>query len=237
MSDGTTLPDRLADVRARIARAATRVGRDPSEITLVGVSKRMSADRVVEAARAGLRCLGENYVQEASAKQDALLGHPEVTPLRWHLIGPLQRNKAREAVRRFDVVESVDRIPLAEELERRAAEAGRTLDVLLQVNVSGEPQKSGVAPGELDALFGSARALPHLHVRGLMTVPEATNDPEAVRPAFATLRALRDRLQQASGVSLPDLSMGMSADFEIAIGEGATLVRVGTAIFGSREGA
>jgi pyridoxal phosphate enzyme (YggS family) len=226
---------RLAAVRSRIEAAARRAGRDAREITLVGVSKRMPAERIAEAARAGLTCIGENYVQEAREKRAALADCPQA--LRWHLIGNLQRNKARDAVALFDVIETVDRAALAEELDRRTAAAGRTLEILLQVNVSGEPQKAGARPQDVAALLAACAALPHLRVTGLMTVPEAADDAEATRPAFARLRALRDALRAApGGQNLRDLSMGMSADFEVAIEEGATLVRVGTALFGPREG-
>jgi hypothetical protein len=228
--------ERLESVRARIAAAARRAGRDAADVTLVGVSKRMPADRMAEAARAGLACVGENYVQEAREKRTALEALPETRALRWHLIGSLQRNKARDAVASFDVVETVDRVSLAQELDRRAAQAGRTLEVLLQVNVSGEPQKAGARPEQVEALLGACAELPHLRVTGLMAVPEAADDPERTRPSFARLRALRDELRAVpGGAGLRELSMGMSADFEVAIEEGATLVRVGTALFGPRE--
>jgi len=228
--------ERLAAVRARIGAAARRAGRDPAAVTLVGVSKRMPPERVAEAARAGLACVGENYVQEAREKKAALDPLPEARALRWHLIGNLQRNKARDAVATFDVVETVDRPGLAQELERRAAQAGRAHEVLLQVNVTGEPQKAGAAPQDVAALLCACAELPHLRVTGLMTVPEAAADPERTRPCFAQLRALRDALRDApGGAGLRELSMGMSADFEVAIEEGATLVRVGTALFGPRE--
>ena len=228
--------ERLASVRARMAAAAQRAGRDPREVTLVGVSKRMPAASVAEAARAGLRCVGENYVQEAREKRAALADCAEAQGLRWHLIGNLQRNKARDAVALFDVIETLDRAELAQELERRAAAAGRTLEVLLQVNVSGEPQKAGAQPEAVAALLAACAGLPHLRVTGLMTVPEVADDAEATRPCFARLRALRDALRgESDAESLRELSMGMSTDFEVAIEEGATLVRVGTALFGPRE--
>ena len=231
-----TIAARLASIRARIATAARRAGRDPGDVTLVGVAKRMPAESVAEAARAGLTCVGENYVQEARDKRAALAGRSEAQGLRWHFIGNLQRNKARDAVALFDVVETVDRAEIARELDRRAAAAERTLEVLLQVNVSGEPQKSGAAPDEVAALLAACAPLGHLRVAGLMTVPEVSDDPEATRPAFARLRALRDALRERpGGAGLRELSMGMSADFEVAIEEGATLVRVGTALFGPRE--
>jgi pyridoxal phosphate enzyme (YggS family) len=233
----TGIAERLEAVCARIVAAARRAGRDPAEIVLIGAAKTRSADEVAQAAGAGLTCVGENYVQEARDKRASLAGREDTARLRWHLIGHLQRNKARDAVRTFDVIETVDRAALAQELERRAAAEKRTLEILLQVNVSGEPQKSGVAPEDLSDLLAACAALTHLRVTGLMTVPAATDDPAAVRPAFTRLRTLRDELRGAAGgESLRELSMGMSADFEVAIEEGATLVRVGTALFGPREG-
>jgi hypothetical protein len=226
---------RLSAVRERIAAAARRAGRAPDAVTLVGVAKQQPAAVVAAAVRAGLGCVGENFAQEARAKIPAvreMLAGAGVAVPRWHFIGQLQQNKARLVAPLFDCVESVDRLALAAELDRRAAAAGRTLDVLLQVNVSGEAQKGGVAPGELPGLVDAVSALGHLRLRGLMAIPEASDDPEASRPAFARLRALRDALGRPEVV---ELSMGMSADFEVAIEEGATLVRVGTALFGARE--
>jgi pyridoxal phosphate enzyme (YggS family) len=224
----------VACVRERIEAAARRAGRDPREIALVAVSKRKPASAVVAALRAGVRHVGESYVQEAGAKIPEvarLLSGSSTPPPEWHLVGRLQRNKARDAARCFDWVQSVDRPELARELERRAAEAGRRLAVLLQVNTSGEPQKGGVAPEGLPGLLSACRELEHLELRGLMTVPEA-GSAEAARPAFARLRELRER--HGAG-KLEHLSMGMSADFEVAIEEGATLVRLGSVIFGPRE--
>ena len=228
------LAGRLAAVRGRIAAAARRAGRDPAEVTLVGVTKRVPAGRVAAAVRAGLLDLGESYVQEAGPKIADVTRTVGNEP-RWHLVGRLQRNKAKEAVRLFQVVESVDRADLARELARRAEAAGRRLDFLLQVNVSGDRQKGGAGPEELADLLAACAALPALRVRGLMTVPAAGPDPEAARPAFARLRALRDELRATpAGTGLHHLSMGMSADFEVAVEEGATIVRVGTALFGPR---
>jgi pyridoxal phosphate enzyme (YggS family) len=239
LSGAAAIAERLAAVRERIRGAALRAGRRPEEITLLGVSKRQPAERVVAAARAGLACVGENYVQEALEKlpkiQAALEGSG-VTPLRWHFIGQLQRKKARAAAQAFDVVESVDRPALAMELDRRAGQIGRRLSVLLQVNLSGEPQKGGVAPEDLAALLAQSVDWPQLEVVGLMAIPALAADPERSRPAFARLRELRQTLRQApGGAALRELSMGMSADFEVAIEEGATIVRIGTAIFGPRE--
>ncbi len=231
------LAARLAAVRERIARAAARAGRSSEEITLVGVSKQQPAEAVAALVAAGLAHCGENFVQEAREKIPrvvSLIGAHEPAP-RWHFIGRLQRNKAKLAAELFDVVEAVDRQELAEALSTHAAAAGRTLAVLLQVNVSGEVQKGGAALSALAPLAHAVARLPALRLVGLMTVPAASEQPEATRPAFAQLRRLRDALQRgAPELALPELSMGMSADFEVAIEEGATIVRVGSALFGPR---
>lgn len=235
----TAIADRLAAVRARIADACGRAGRDPGSVGLVGVSKRKPVEAIVAAVAAGLDRLGENYVQEAVAKLEpvrAALAARGLAPPRWHFVGQLQRNKAREVVAGFDCVESLDRASLARTLSARAVEADRPIEALIQVNLSDEPQKGGVAPGDLAELLSACDALPHLAVTGLMTVPAAHPSPEASRPAFAELRGLLERHRGGpGGASLRELSMGMSGDFEVAIEEGATLVRVGTAIFGPRE--
>jgi hypothetical protein len=232
------LAERLASVRARIAAAAARAGRRPEEITLVGVSKRQPAEAVAALLAAGLGHCGESFVQEAREKIPAVAALRGAAPApRWHLVGRLQRNKARLAAGLFDVVESLDRPELAAALDAGAAAHGRTLEVLLQVNVSGEAQKGGAPPEALAALLGALDACPRLRLAGLMTIPRASADPEEARPAFARLRRLRDDLCRARpGLTLPELSMGMSADFEVAIEEGATWVRVGTALFGARGG-
>jgi pyridoxal phosphate enzyme (YggS family) len=231
--------ERLAEVRERIAAAARRVGRRPEEIALVGVAKRQPAESVVAAVRAGLLDVGENYVQEAAAKRaavEAALAGAGVPLPRWHLIGRLQRNKARQAVRGFDVVQTLDRAELGAALEARCAAEPRRLRVLLQVDVSGEPQKGGVAPDALPALVARCRDWPHLEPVGLMAIPAVVEAPEQARPAFARLRTLRDALvREPGGGTLRELSMGMSSDFEVAVEEGATLVRVGVAIFGPRS--
>jgi len=233
------IAERLAAVRERIARAAVRAGRDPAEVRLVGVSKRKPVEAIVEAVAAGLERVGESYVQEAVGKLPALhealdargLARPAV-----HFVGQLQRNKARDAVAWLDCVESVDREKLARALDAKAGAAGRRLAVLLQVDLSDEPGKGGVAPEALPGLLAACAACEHLSVEGLMAVPAPAPDPEASRPAFARLRDLRDRLREApGGASLRELSMGMSGDFEVAVEEGATLVRIGTAIFGPRD--
>jgi len=233
------IAERLQVLHERIAAAAARAGRRPDEITLVGVSKRKPASDVVAAVRAGLTHVGENYVQEALAKVSevnaALAAGGTPRPC-WHFIGRLQRNKARHVAIHFDRIETLDRPALGDELDRRAAAAGRTLEALVQVDVSGEPQKGGVAPSELPALLEKSERWQALRVVGLMAIPAASEDPEQTRPAFARLRELRDALAATSGAGrLRELSMGMSADFDVAIEEGATIIRVGTAVFGPRE--
>ncbi|MBW2313544.1 MAG: YggS family pyridoxal phosphate-dependent enzyme [Deltaproteobacteria bacterium] len=231
--------ERLAGVRERIARAAARAGRDPDEVALVGVSKRKPAEAIVAAVAAGLGNVGENYVQEAVAKLPDVRAAVDAQGLalpRFHFVGQLQRNKARDVVAHFDCVESVDRASLARALDAKAEAADRRLSVLLQVDLSDEPGKGGASPEALPDLLAACAALSHLSVDGLMAVPAPGRDAEASRPAFSRLRELRDRLREApGGGSLRELSMGMSGDFEVAIEEGATLVRVGTAIFGPRE--
>jgi hypothetical protein len=222
----------VAALRARIDTAARRAGRDPACVRLVGAAKRQPIEVVAAAVRAGLRDLGENYVQEAIAKRAALadaLGAEAVADLTWHGIGHLQRNKARDAVACFDWVHGVGDARLGAELAKHAERAGRTVTVLAQVNLSGEATKSGVTEAALPALLDALAALPPLRVAGLMTMPAPVADPERSRPIFAKLRALAERH------GLSELSMGMSDDFEIAVEEGATVVRIGTALFGSRD--
>lgn len=223
------LATNIAHVRARIAAAADRRGRRAEDVLLVAVTKTVEAARVREAVALGLRTFGENRVQEAREKIPAVPGAS------WHLIGSLQRNKAKEAVRLFEVIESVDSEELAEEISRRAAQQGRVLDVLIQVNVAREPQKHGAAPEDTAALVRRAAGLPGLRLRGFMTIAPIAANPEEVRPVFRALRDLRDRVAGETGVALPELSMGMSDDFEVAIEEGATMVRVGRAVFADRS--
>jgi hypothetical protein len=213
----------LMRVRERIEAAAARAGRHADDVLLIAVSKTVEAERIREAVAAGVSALGENRVQEAKAKV-AALGRP----VPWHLIGHLQTNKVKDALALFDVIHSVDRLEIAREIERRAAGAGRPVDVLLEVNVGEEPSKSGFVPDAVAAALDAMSGMAHLKVRGLMAIPPIVERPEDSRPAFRTLRALRDRH------GLGDLSMGMSGDFEVAVEEGATMVRVGTAIFGPR---
>lgn len=227
VTTASTIAERIAVLRERIAAAAARAGRRPESVRLLAVSKTKPAEQIREAYEAGQREFGENYVQELTAKAAALSDLPDV---RWHLIGPLQRNKAKPVVPLVSLVHTVDRPELAVELDRRASAAGRAVSVLLEVNVSGELSKAGCAPADAPALAETVRALPHLALAGLMTIPPDTEDRELSRPHFRRLRELRDSL----GGELPELSMGMSHDFEIAVEEGATIVRVGTAIFGAR---
>ncbi|HSE06588.1 MAG TPA: YggS family pyridoxal phosphate-dependent enzyme [Methylomirabilota bacterium] len=214
----------LGRVQEAVARACARAGRSSDHVLLIAVSKTVDAEQIRMAVAAGVAALGENRVQEAREKIE-ILGHP----VPWHLIGSLQTNKARDAARLFDWIHSVDRLELARELSRRAHAAERSLNVLLQVNLGDEPQKSGAAPAELKRLHDATAGLPGLRVRGLMAIPPAAPSPEDTRPHFRMLRELRD------GLGLEHLSMGMSADYEVAIEEGATMVRVGTAIFGPRQ--
>jgi pyridoxal phosphate enzyme (YggS family) len=219
---------RLAKLQEMIAHAAQKAGRDPAEIELVAVSKTQPADAVLEAIRAGVTRFGENKVQEARAKIEA------VGRGRWNLIGHLQTNKAKDAVRLFDSVDSVDRVELAGELNLRAEPLGKIQDVLLQVNIARESTKFGCAPEAARALAEAINQLPRLTLRGLMTIAPFTPEPEKSRPHFAALRELRDQIQADTGLLLPILSMGMSGDFQIAIEEGSTSVRIGTALFGEQ---
>jgi len=217
-------------VRARIDRAAQRVGRRTDEITLIAVSKTFSAEAIRAAYDAGLRHFGENRIQEMQAK------HPQLAGLEatWHFIGHLQSNKVRPAVELFDRIDAVDSVPLARKLDVAASEHGKRLPVLVEVHLGGEASKSGAEPGGLQGLAEAIDLLPSLDLRGLMAVPPYSEDPERVRPYFRQLRELRDELSRRLGRAFSTLSMGMSHDFEVAIEEGATEIRVGTALFGAR---
>ena len=219
------------DVIARIGRAAQAAGRPPDAVRLLAVSKTFGADAVRAAWRAGQRAFGENYVQEALAKMDATA---DLDGLEWHLIGPLQGNKAKDAAARFAWVHTVDRARIAERLSAARPASLPPLNVCVQVNISGEATKSGVAPGDVVPLAQAVARLPRLKLRGLMSIPEPVAGVDAQRAPHRALRFLFERLK-AAGLDLDTLSMGMSADLEAAIAEGATLVRVGTAIFGERE--
>ena len=220
----------LESIRGRIRAAASRAGRDPDLVTLVGVSKTVPPDRIREAIDAGLGDLGENRIQEAREKIPLLPG-----PVRWHLVGHLQGNKAKVAVEMFEVIHSVDSTGLLQRLDRLAGAAGRTLRALVQIDLADEPTKSGVEPDRLDAVLEAAARCSAVQVRGLMILPPYAEDPEKSRPWFRRLRELRDAATtRHSQLTLDQLSMGMSGDFEVAIEEGATIVRVGRALFGER---
>jgi hypothetical protein len=219
----------LKAVQERIEAACARAGREPRSVILVAVTKSQPPEAVCAAAALGLSLFGENKVQEAKAKVLLCPGR-----LRWHMIGHLQTNKCREAVGLFEMVQSVDSFHLAEELNLRAEQAGKTMPVLLEVNAVGEASKFGCRPDQLLADLGRINALPRLEVQGLMTVPPWALDPEKVRPVFRQMRELKQRCEQLLGAPLPHLSMGMTGDFEVAIEEGATVVRLGTALFGAR---
>jgi len=226
--DFGALPERLAHVRVEIARRQAASGWS-HPVTIVAVTKGFGLEAVEAALAAGLTDLGENRVQEAVAKIDTPVGRRAT----WHLIGHLQRNKAKDVPGRFGLVHSLDSAVLAEELDRRAATHGATVRALLQVNVAGETQKSGCAPAEAAGLAKRVAGLPHLALEGLMTIAPLTDDEAAQRRTFRGLRELRDALKE-DGLWLPTLSMGMSGDYGVAIEEGATVIRVGTALFGSR---
>jgi len=212
-----------------IREAAEKAGRDPSSVRLVAVSKKQDAEKLRVLWKCGQRIFGENRVQEARVKV------PEMpTGGEWHFIGGLQTNKAKDAVECFDVIESVDRLDLAAELQKRADVAGKKLRVFLEVNVGGEAAKHGCAPEKAAELLAQVQPLSRLEVQGLMAIPPFREDPENARLFFQRLREIRDQLEQGSGMALPELSMGMSHDYAVAIAEGATLVRIGTALFGPR---
>lgn len=228
----SSISDNLQWVRERIERASARAGRDPEEITLVAVSKTRTPQEIQEALSFGVQILGENRVQEANEKVTLIQA-----PVSWHLVGHLQRNKAKTAVSLFGLIHSVDSVRLAKEIGTQASQVGHRANVLVQVNTSGEVSKFGVTPDRVMDLVEQISEIQGLDVCGLMTMGAFTSDPEDVRPSFASLRKARDRIAQAGfrGVSMGHLSMGMTNDFEVAIEEGSTLVRIGTAIFGPRS--
>ena len=221
----------LQKIRQRIAAASERAGRSPDSVTLMAVTKGQPPEVVAEAARLGLVLFGENKVQEAKAKIPLCPGR-----LRWQMIGHLQSNKCREAVGLFDMIQSVDSLSVAAEINKRADLAAKTMPVLLEINIAGEASKFGYKPDQMLAELAQLNALPRLEIHGLMAVPPWTPEPEKVRPLFRELRELKQRCEEILGAPLPQLSMGMSGDFEVAIEEGATMVRVGTALFGPRAG-
>ncbi len=225
--------ENLARVYRRIEQAAVRSGRDPAAVRLVAVSKTVSAARIAEAISCGVRLLGENYIQEARQK----IGTLATAQATWHFIGHLQTNKARFAVELFDLIHSVDSLKLARALDKQARQLDKVQPVLVQVNLAGEASKSGISEMEAPQVIGDMSRCGNLAVRGLMTMPPFFNAPEKVRPYFKALRQLAERLaaMNMSGVTMAELSMGMTGDFEVAVEEGATLVRIGTAIFGERQ--
>lgn len=223
----------LDHIRNVIAEAAEKSGRSIDEIQLLAVSKRMGIEKVEEAWQYGQKLFGENFIQEAQTKIEQL--DPAIA---WHFIGHLQSNKAKQAARLFQLIETVDRLKLAQALNRHAADLGKTLDILIQVNIGQEQQKSGVSPQKAEELFREINKLNHLRIRGLMTIPPYTNTPEQSRPHFKALKKIADEFSRKGYFTHNAqliLSMGMSADYSIAIEEGATLVRVGTGIFGKRD--
>ncbi|MCC5856555.1 MAG: YggS family pyridoxal phosphate-dependent enzyme [Ectothiorhodospiraceae bacterium] len=225
----STLAERLSRVRERIARAEHACGRPAGSVALLAVSKTKPVSAILEALAAGQHAFGENYVQDALAKQDALAGHP----IEWHFIGPIQSNKTKAIAARFDWVHSLDREKIARRLHEQRPGELPPLNVCLQVNLSGETSKAGVAPEAVERLAAAVLGFPRLRLRGLMCIPAPTRDPEEQRRPFRRLRELHEALL-ANGVSVDTLSMGMSADLEAAVAEGSTLVRVGTDIFGPR---
>jgi pyridoxal phosphate enzyme (YggS family) len=224
------LAENIASVQKRIAAACERANRDPNSVALLAVSKNHPPETVAEAAKLGLTLFGENKVQEAKAKIPLCPGQ-----LRWHMLGHLQTNKCRDAVELFEMIQSVDSFHVAEEINKRADQASKTMPVLLEVNAGGEASKFGYRSEQLLADLSRINELPRLEIHGLMTVPPWSPNPEKVRPVFRQVRELKARCEQILGVPLAHLSMGMTGDFEVAIEEGATMVRIGTALFGERR--
>ena len=228
---------RLEGIKKRIKRAACACGRDPETIHLVAASKTMSANRVKEAIEAGAAIFGENYIQEAREKFNTLLPYPVAYPVSWHFIGRLQTNKAKYAVKLFDLIHTVGTLKLAHELNKQAKKINKVQNILIQVNVGMEISKSGVYAKDAQSLIKDISRFENLSIKGLMAMPPFFNNPEKVRPYFSATCNLRDQIKKESipNVSMDELSMGMTGDFEVAIEEGATLVRIGTAIFGKRN--
>ncbi len=228
-AETTNFAGRLAALRARMAEACRRAGREASSVELIAVTKTFGPDAVREAWEAGVRIMGENRVQEAAAKIPQCVGGPE-----WHLVGHLQRNKARPALEIFDCIQAVDSLRLLEQIDGVAGTLGARPSILLEINASGESSKFGLRPEEAPAVIARAVEMSNVTIEGLMTMAPATPDPETTRPVFARVRECRDRWEREFGIALPRLSMGMSGDFEVAIEEGATWIRIGTALFGGR---
>ena len=225
-----SLTENLDSIQQRIRAACDRAGRNPESVTLLAVTKGQPPEVVNEAGKLGLAFFGENKIQEAKAKIPLCSGK-----LRWHFIGHLQTNKCRDAVELFGLIQSVDSLHVAQEISKRAEQAGKTMPILLEVNLAGEASKFGYRPDTLEAELNQINSLPRMEIHGLMTVPPWTSNAENVRPVFRQLRELKERAEQVLGAPLPHLSMGMSGDFEVAIEEGATIVRIGTALFGPRK--
>jgi pyridoxal phosphate enzyme (YggS family) len=219
-------------IRERIASAAANAGRDPNNVKLLAAAKAQCVEAIGAAIAAGVTLIGENYVQEAADKRKLV-----TAPVEWHMIGHLQRNKAKVAVELFDVIESLDNLALARELDKEGGKRGKTIRAFVEVNLGGEESKSGIAREQVSGLFEAIGALSHLRIEGLMTVPPFRGNLEEVRPFFRALRELRDQLNQLHlpNVALKELSMGMTHDYTVAIEEGATIVRIGTALFGPRS--
>jgi pyridoxal phosphate enzyme (YggS family) len=224
------LDERITEIRQRIGSACERAGREASAVRLIGVTKKVAPELVTEGFECGLGIMGENRVQEAKQKMPLCPGGIE-----WHMIGHLQSNKVKDTVRLFRMIHSIDSLRLLECVDSEASNAGVTMPVCLEVNVSGESSKFGVAPDDLPDVLKAGTKLMNVDIVGLMTMPPFTADPEGARPFFKELRTLRDSLRQSSGFELGELSMGMSNDFEVAIEEGSTMVRVGNGIFGGRK--
>lgn len=230
-----SIADNIARIRERISQAAARAGRSPDSVMLMAVSKVVEPERIRQAYQAGIRVFGENRVQEFDDKASVI---KDLENIEWHLIGHLQTNKAKKAIEIFQAIDSLDSPRLAQKLDQAAQISGRVLPVLIEINVGGEENKSGVSPdsSEMEELLRGAEKLSHLQVRGLMTIPPYTEDPEGARPYFRKLRDLRDAIaaRRLSRIQMDVLSMGMTHDFEVAVEEGSTCVRIGTAIFGER---
>jgi len=224
-----SLHDNLESIQQRIRAACERAGRNPDSVTLLAVTKGQPPEAVNQAGQLGLTLFSENKVQEAKSKIPLCSGR-----LRWQMIGHLQSNKVRDAVQLFEMIQSVDSLDLAEEINKRCDQIGKTMPILLEINLAGEASKFGYNPDQLLADFEKINALSRLEIHGLMTIPPYTSDPNRLRPIFRQMRELKESCESILGAPLPQLSMGMSGDFEIAIEEGATIVRIGTALFGAR---
>jgi hypothetical protein len=226
-----SIKENLAVIKEKIENAAVRSARDAREIELIAVTKTVGVDRINEGISAGIEIIGENKVQEAQEKKD------KIQPVKWHMVGHLQRNKVKYAVKIFDMIQSVDTLKLAREISKRCQALGKSMPVLIEVNTSGEDSKYGCKPAEVSNLVTEISTLPGIHIEGLMTIGLFTDDMNLVRPCFVELREISEKVKELhlESVSMKHLSMGMSADYPVAIEEGATMVRIGTAIFGQRS--